>query len=197
MNKREVQKEQRRIAILNKSLELFIKKGYHGTTIRDVATAVGMSPGLMFHYFDTKEALYTELLRQAAAGAAYAKSFDFETMQPIEMIEAITSGMFLAFESSPESLKYFLLAKQALYADYLTPEMEEIVSSLSAIEAFVPLIQFGQQAGQIKKGDPLALSMAFFSAIQGTAETLACFPNMPLPDSAWLVDILRENKENR
>ena len=195
MNKREVQKEQRRIAILNESLELFIKKGYHGTTIRDVARAVGMSPGLMFHYFDTKEALYTELLRQAATGAAYAKSFDFETMQPIEIIEAIISGMFLAFESSPESLKYFLLAKQALYADYLTPEMEGIVSSLSAIEAFVPLIQFGQQAGQIKKGDPLALSMAFFSAIQGTAETLACFPDMPLPDSDWFVDILRDNKE--
>ena len=48
MTIREDQKEKRKQEILFASLNLFVQKGYSGTTIKDIAGAVGMSGGLLF-----------------------------------------------------------------------------------------------------------------------------------------------------
>jgi len=41
--------------IANKSVELFVKKGYHQTTVREIAKATGMSMGALYDYIRTKE----------------------------------------------------------------------------------------------------------------------------------------------
>lgn len=55
MGVRAEQKEMRRLSILEKALDLFIHKGYTGTTVRDIASSLSISPALLFHYFDSKE----------------------------------------------------------------------------------------------------------------------------------------------
>jgi len=41
--------------IANKSVELFVNKGYHQTTVREIAKASGMSMGALYDYISTKE----------------------------------------------------------------------------------------------------------------------------------------------
>lgn len=41
--------------IAGKSVELFVKKGYHQTTVREIAKASGMSMGALYDYINTKE----------------------------------------------------------------------------------------------------------------------------------------------
>ncbi len=41
--------------IASKSVELFVKKGYHQTTVREIAKATGMSMGALYDYIRTKE----------------------------------------------------------------------------------------------------------------------------------------------
>lgn len=41
--------------IAEKSVELFVKKGYHQTTVREIAKASGMSMGALYDYISTKE----------------------------------------------------------------------------------------------------------------------------------------------
>lgn len=67
MNKRREQKEVRREQILNAGLDLFIRNGYHGTTTKEIADIFGISQGLLFHYFGSKEEVYLELLERAKA----------------------------------------------------------------------------------------------------------------------------------
>lgn len=43
--------------ILNSAMRLFAQKGYATTTTRGIATEAGLSVGLMYHYFDSKESL--------------------------------------------------------------------------------------------------------------------------------------------
>lgn len=43
--------------ILKTSLKLFSEQGYHGTTMRQVASKAGISLGLAYRYFDSKEAI--------------------------------------------------------------------------------------------------------------------------------------------
>ena len=68
---RQEQKEARRQAILMKALELFVTKGYYETKISDIAEEEKMSVGLLFHYFDSKEQLFYELVQMGVEGTKY------------------------------------------------------------------------------------------------------------------------------
>lgn len=48
--------------ILTKSLEVFRHRGYHNTSMTDLANAVGLLKGSFYHYFDSKETLMKEVL---------------------------------------------------------------------------------------------------------------------------------------
>ena len=52
-NKNLINKKRGHIA--QKSVELFVKKGYHQTTVREIAKASGMSMGALYDYINTKE----------------------------------------------------------------------------------------------------------------------------------------------
>ncbi len=51
-----------RQAILDAALELFAAKGYFGTSLRDVAGAVGVRESALYNYFAGKDALFEALL---------------------------------------------------------------------------------------------------------------------------------------
>ena len=57
-----VQKNQQTIE--DAALRLFIRQGYYGTSIRDIARAAGISLGNIYNYYATKEALYVSLVRR-------------------------------------------------------------------------------------------------------------------------------------
>lgn len=46
--------------------ELFITKGYKGTTITDIAQKIGMAQGALYYYFKSKEELLKKLLERHA-----------------------------------------------------------------------------------------------------------------------------------
>jgi AcrR family transcriptional regulator len=47
--------EERREQILDAALRVFSEKGYNGASIRDIAREVGVTEGLLYHYFASKE----------------------------------------------------------------------------------------------------------------------------------------------
>lgn len=73
--------------------------------------------------------------------------------------------------------------------------IKQIVSANDTVRASVPLILKGQRSGEIKSGDPLALSLAFWGALQGIAELRLWFPEAPVPDARCIVDILKRGQE--
>ncbi len=53
-----------RAQILSGALKLFSRRGYHGTSIRDIAQAARASTGNVYHHFPDKEAIFTALIEQ-------------------------------------------------------------------------------------------------------------------------------------
>jgi AcrR family transcriptional regulator len=62
--------EQTRQRIVDRALELFEKRGYSDTTLRDIADAAGISIGLTYRYFRRKEELALELYDRLSAEVA-------------------------------------------------------------------------------------------------------------------------------
>jgi AcrR family transcriptional regulator len=56
-NLRQTQAEERRLQILDTALTTFSARGFNGTSIKNIAEAAGISQGLMYHYFRSKEDL--------------------------------------------------------------------------------------------------------------------------------------------
>jgi AcrR family transcriptional regulator len=58
--------EERRAAILDSALAVFAERGYHASSIDDIARAGGTSKALIYEHFDSKQELYAELLERHA-----------------------------------------------------------------------------------------------------------------------------------
>lgn len=79
----------RETALYNTALSLFAQHGYERTTLRQIARAAGVSPGLMYRYFDSKQSVvlrfYTELsLAYAARVGTVPQSWSEGVAQAIE-----------------------------------------------------------------------------------------------------------------
>lgn len=86
-NLREQKKEECRRSILHAARDLFDEKGFHNTTMTEIAKAAHISPASVFNYFPSKTDLLT--------GVHYMKAQDFAAI----MAEQNTSG-----ESSVQKL---------------------------------------------------------------------------------------------
>lgn len=189
MGIRDEQKEARRREILFAAINLFVKKGYAATKISDIAAAVNMSNGLLFHYFPSKEKLYEEILKIGVMGPQMVMQFD--QTEPLEFFKTVASGIMGAMKQEKMVAKIFILMMQAIMNESLPEEQRKLVNQIENIEQSVVLIELGQQNGTIKEGNPMALAVAFWGAIQGIAETLALYDFAMVPDAEWIVDIIK------
>ena len=82
--------ENRREALLDAAAAMFVAKGYDGTSIRDIAGAVGMLPGSLYYHFKSKEDLLLAVYRKGVARfeAAIAEALGRTTSEPWQAIEA-------------------------------------------------------------------------------------------------------------
>lgn len=60
--------DERRKAIVTAAVPLFARKGFAGTTTKELAEAAGISEGLLFRHFPSKKQLYGEILRLGCEG---------------------------------------------------------------------------------------------------------------------------------
>lgn len=65
--------------ILREASALFAQKGYHGTSTREIATAVGIQQPSLFHHFESKDAIMGELI-------------DFDLDEPLAVAESEASA---------------------------------------------------------------------------------------------------------
>ena len=54
----------KREEILERALEVIAREGYRGASVKELAEAVGLSQAGLLHYFDSKEELFTEIVRK-------------------------------------------------------------------------------------------------------------------------------------
>jgi TetR/AcrR family transcriptional regulator len=53
-----------RTRLLQVALELFARKGYSATTVREIVAAAGVTKPVLYYYFGNKEGIYLELIRE-------------------------------------------------------------------------------------------------------------------------------------
>lgn len=193
MGNRDKEKDFRRLQILEIALDQFIAKGYYGASTREICKIAGVSSGLLFHHFNSKLVLYETLIE---IGCGKLTLDVTKTESPIQVIEQKLLHMIQIIITNPFAAKMFVFMGYAVYnAAQISPKAGIMLEQHDLIRQCVPLIQEGQRLGEIRSGDPHALSVAFWCSLQGIAEAIALNPETPCPNAEWILDILRFKKD--
>lgn len=83
---RRQQAEERREQILDAAIRIFCEKGFAGTTIRDIAREVGVTEGLLYHYFESKEALENACWKERTWRAELERILNAAEGKPVEAV---------------------------------------------------------------------------------------------------------------
>ena len=87
--------------ILSVALELFAKKGYHASSISQIAKKAKISKGLMYNYFASKEKLLDEIIQEGFNSLAELKYEGRRGVDPEkqleEFIDAILDNLYSNF----------------------------------------------------------------------------------------------------
>jgi AcrR family transcriptional regulator len=90
---------QTRQSILDAALDLFAEKGYFGTTLRDIASAVGVRESALYNYYTGKEALFGALI--ASVRETKAEQWASLLAAPLgdvrAVLERVTTSMLDSF----------------------------------------------------------------------------------------------------
>lgn len=188
MNKKEEQYIMRKWQILDIALNHFIQYGYYGTSTRKIAEEAGISSGLMFHYFPNKLALYEALVE---IGCEKLTVDNKEDESPLVFFERqIDWFLSVASKNDFSSKMFVFMGLVAINAKSVSKRAEQMMHEHDVISQSLPYIIKGQELGIIKEGDPLTLSVLFYSSIQGFAEALANRDNLTLPKKEWFLALL-------
>lgn len=144
------------------ALRLFREKGYHATSIQDLARAVGLQKASLYYYFSTKEELlagiaaeaitrYTGSLEQIATGPGSAR----------EKLQAAIRNHLVTLAAHRDLVTIYLRDSYAL-----TPEQQEPVrrEGRRYVELFERIIREGIETGDFASEDPKMAALAVVGA---------------------------------
>ena len=155
-----------RQAILDAALALFAEKGYFGTSLRDVAGAVGVRESALYNYFPGKEALFEAIL--AADSAAKVERFSAILESPIgdgrAMLEEVATFVLERFVIPQQQQLFRILMSDGmrLARDGRINLLEKMTSGRPRLEG---IMQRLIDAGFLREADPELLVMQFMGPL--------------------------------
>lgn len=181
-------KEVRKMQLLTIALDEFITRGFYGTSTREIASKAQISSGLLFHYFDSKESLYKELV-EIGLGKMHLDVPQAE-QNPEMYLEKMVQSILEQLESNRFFAKMFVLIDAAQHTIGIPEEIKGLLQHQDMFSQCRQIIAYGQQKEQFKNGNSHALCVAFLGAIQGIAQEKVRVEETPLPEKEWIMDIL-------
>ena len=166
------------------ALRLFADQGYHGTTVGDVCDTLGVGKGVFYWYFESKEALFTELLQECLLKLRRAQRQEIERVaQPVTRIEQGIRASIDFFRETPAFLS--LIRGAARYEEFATlvAHGQEIVVTDVAVH-----VKEGQAQGTIRHGDPDLMAHGILGTVFHFVETYFGNDIEQTPDRPQLAD---------
>lgn len=174
-------RDERREAILQAAVQVFSRLGLATAKISDIAAAAGVSYGLVYHYFGTKEAIFGALAEQASR-SLIATAHWLPTLPgtPREQLSVLTTAMLAGLR---EQSGLFMIALEALTREGVPAAVRQTVlaSSDQLRAALVAVVEAGQAGGELAPGDPEQLATLYLATVQGLALGLVAAGPAGLP----------------
>jgi TetR/AcrR family transcriptional regulator, cholesterol catabolism regulator len=138
--------------VLRSAANIFFAKGFHATSIEDVARDVGMLKGSLYYYIKSKEDLLFRLLMAGIedGDAFIAKQIDVQG-EPVEQLELAIRAQIHYIVQNRVPFGLFLHEFDSLSGK----RQHKLIAVMSRYNArFVDLVRRGQEQGTLVEGEP-------------------------------------------
>ncbi len=157
--------DHKRALILEAARDVFATEGLEGASLRAIAARAGYTPAALYFHFDSKEAVYAELLQASLASLADEVNEAVAKARGAEAkLRAATLGFFRFYAENPRDLDLgFYLFRGGMKPKGLGRERDAALNdSLEA--ALRPIADAAQTLGASRKNAELLMVDAFAHA---------------------------------
>jgi TetR/AcrR family transcriptional regulator, fatty acid metabolism regulator protein len=153
---------ERRKTILRAAIEVFAKKGYHGCRIADVAREAGVAYGLVYHYFEDKEALLQSVFESGWGGfVTRVREVARGEGTLAEKVQGVITIAFEAYRLDPRAVKVLILEIGR------GGRVNRGSAFLEIIELSAEMFTEARGKGELREGvDPILAASLLFGAIE-------------------------------
>lgn len=160
---REKQRQEREDLILQATQEVLLEKGYHETSMDEIAARVGIAKGTLYLHFARKEDIILTLLKHELQTA-------LETIEQTETMTG-TSRDKLTFILNTLYERLFSKNAQFLYMVFNSSELNSVIKEKSLphiaqlSQRITDLLEEGKQAGEFDSAIPTDIMLNTFYTI--------------------------------
>lgn len=112
--------DERRLQILQVAIDLFSRRGFSGTTTKEIARAARVSEAIIFRHFANKDELYSAILDHKACNRSFESEFDEvrETMRAKDDFGVFYTMAFNALRHHSEDCGFLRLMLHSALEDH-------------------------------------------------------------------------------
>jgi len=180
--------DERRQHIMQAAFRCFERDGFRGASISDICAEAGMSPGHLYHYFDSKDAIIRAITETRLH--LMASAFEHLAQEP-DLID----GMLRLMDQSKhhdQTRKTSLRVEMTAEASR-NPAIAQIMreADRTSCDMLGQLLRGGQERGQIDSSiDPRIAASVLISAMDGVRQHLALDPDFGVNQSLDMMKVL-------
>lgn len=176
-------RETTRIKIEETAVHLFAHKGL-AIKVGDIAKAAGISQGLMYSHYPSKNALIIELIRQATEVSSTNFMDWVDSNTTVEgKIKKTSEMMCSMFTDVTIGIDYFMFMLQVAVCGFEVPQEVYYSEKMpNPIEGLAGVLAKGQAQGCVVDGDVFQLAIAYWAMVQGMCcYAITGIPTAPQP----------------
>lgn len=156
--RREVRQEQ----LLEVAAQLFAHQGLEGTTTRDIARAAGVSPGLLYHYYPSKEDLLLAVVGHFDPTSRIRELLEgHEDGSAVEILPRMMAGLAALFGERRDLIWLLMRAAERFpaVAGALKRMQQEVATLLAGY------LQARVEAGELRPHDSKRLALGMYRTL--------------------------------
>lgn len=167
LERKQAVSEHKRALILDAARKVFEQEGLDGASLRAIASEAGYTPAALYFHFDSKEAIYAEVLQVSIARLQEdVERAVVKTRVPAEKLRAAAMAFFSFYEGNPRDLDLgFYLFRGGMKPHGLGKERDRQLNA--ALGAALQSISDAAQAMGAKAEDARMLTVDTFAHAAG------------------------------
>jgi AcrR family transcriptional regulator len=161
-------------------VERFAAQGYHPTSVTDITEGLGVAKGVFYWYFESKEALFLQILLEAQRDLRRCQRQALaDEPDPVRRIE---QGIRATMEWLDDNRSLFGLLEQARTEERFAPVIRQ--GEEQAIADTLPHVKAAIAAGLLRREDPVVIAHAILGVMQQLARALVLDQGKPAHEAA-------------
>lgn len=144
------------------AVKLFEQKGYHATSVQDIADEVGLQKGSLYHYIHSKEDLLLQIAHEAISefNTNLEQVIDGEDSAEMKLIKAIENHLTVSTSNLETTT---VLLREAFS---LGDETHQVIQDLTDqyVNLWTQLLNEGIERGEFKVEEPKVVALAILGS---------------------------------